>query len=75
DASGTASVVVSDTTGDDTYGTNTLHGTILFTRVVGTNTTADLFVWDGTTATRLTTTDAADLNHDHTVLGTYSGTR
>lgn len=75
DASGTASVVVSNTAGDDTFGAKTDDGTILFTRVVGTNTTADLFVWDGATATRLTTADGAAIKHDHTVLGTYSGTR
>lgn len=75
DASGTTSVVVSDTTGNDVFQARTVDGTILFTRVVAGNTNADLFVWDGTTATRLTTADAAGLKHDHTVLGQFTGAR
>ncbi len=75
DASGTASVVVSDTTGDDVFQALTANDTVLFTRVVSGNTTADLFVWNGTTATRLTNADSANLLHDHTVLGSYTGTR
>lgn len=75
DASATTSVVVSDTAGNDTFQILTADATILFTRVVGTNTTADLFAWDGATSTRITDADAANLLHDHTVLGKYSGTR
>lgn len=75
DASATASVVVSDTAGDDVFQTLTADDTILFTRVVGTNTNADLFVWDGTDETRLTDEDAGGLRHDHTVLGKFAATR
>jgi hypothetical protein len=75
DASASASVVVSDTTGNDTYQARTADGTLLFTRVVSGNATADLFVWDGAETTQLTQADAASLLHDHTVLGTYQGTR
>ncbi len=75
DASAATSVVVSDTAGNDTFQILTADDTLLFTRVVGTNTTADLFVWDGATATRLTQADAANVLHDHTVLGKYAGTR
>ena len=75
DASLPGSVVISDTAGDDTFQTLTDDATILFTLVVGTNTTADLFYWDGTTAVRITSADAADLLHDHSVLGKYSGAR
>ena len=75
DASATASVVVSSTAGNDVFQALTLDTKILFTRVVGTNTNADLFTWDGTTETRLTDEDAAELLHNHTVLGTFAGTR
>jgi hypothetical protein len=75
DASGTASVVVSNTTGNDVFQAATANDTVLFTRVVSGNSTADLFVWDGSTATRLTSADEANLLHDHTVLGSYAGTR
>jgi hypothetical protein len=75
DESATASVVVSDTAGNDAYQVRTADGTVLFTRVVAGNTTADLFVWDGATATRLTQADAASLLHDHTVLGRYEASR
>ena len=75
DASATASVVVSDADGDDAFQAVTLHGTVLFTRVVTGNTNADLFVWDGSTATRLTAGDNAELLHDYTVVGQYSGSR
>ncbi|MBL9078198.1 MAG: hypothetical protein JNL08_11880 [Planctomycetes bacterium] len=75
DASATASVVVSDTTGDDAFAARTLDGTILFTRIVGTNTNTDLFVWDGTDATQLTDEGDGGLRHDHAVRGTYAGSR
>lgn len=75
DASGTTSVVVSNTAGDDTFQTLTANTTILFTQVVSTNTNADLFVWNGTTATRLTDEDSGGLLHDHTVLGKFAGSR
>ncbi|MDO8348592.1 MAG: hypothetical protein Q7T30_00030 [Planctomycetota bacterium] len=75
DASATASVVVSNTVGADAFAALTSDGTILFTRVVAGNTNTDLFVWDGTTETRLTNTDAAGLLHSHTVLGIYAGSR
>ncbi|MBL8754701.1 MAG: hypothetical protein JNK15_15460 [Planctomycetes bacterium] len=75
DASGTTSVVVSDTTGNDVFQASTANDRILFTRVVAGNTTADLFTWDGATATRLTQADEANLLHDHTVLGSYTGSR
>ncbi|MGK0153823.1 MAG: hypothetical protein ACI9SE_000771 [Neolewinella sp.] len=75
DASATASVVVSSTAGNDVFQSLTLDSTILFTRIVGTNTNADLFTWDGTTETRLTDVDSAELLHDHAVLGTFAGTR
>ncbi|MCA8975753.1 MAG: hypothetical protein KDC98_13610, partial [Planctomycetes bacterium] len=75
DASGSNSVVLSDTTGDDVFLAKTVNSTVLFTRVVGTNTNTDLFVWDGTAETRLTDEDSAGLLHSHTVLGQYSGSR
>ena len=75
DASASAPVVVSDVAGNDAFQVRTVDGTLLFTRVVGGGTTADLFVWDGAAATRLTQADAAGLLHDHTVLGSYSGSR
>ncbi|MCA8953532.1 MAG: hypothetical protein KDE27_28730, partial [Planctomycetes bacterium] len=75
DASATAIVVLSSTAGEDTYQTLTDDATILFTRVVDTNTTADLFSWDGTSETRLTNQDSAGLDHDHTVLAKYAGSR
>lgn len=75
DASGTTSVVLSNTAGNDVFGALTADATILFTRVVGTNTNADLFVWDGSTETRLTNTDTAGLLHDHTVLGKFTASR
>lgn len=75
DASATASVVVSDTAGNDVFQALTLDTTVLFTRVVTGNTNADLFTWDGTTTTRLTQEDAAELLHDYSVLGTFAGSR
>lgn len=68
DASATASVAISSTAGDDAFAAKTLDGTILFTRKVGTNTTRDLFVWDGTTATRLTDEDSDGIFHDYTAV-------
>lgn len=75
DSSGAASVVISNTAGNDAFAASTEDGTILFTRIVGTNTNTDLFVWNGTDTTRLTTTDSAGLKHSHSVLGKYSGSR
>jgi hypothetical protein len=75
DASGTTSVTVSNTTGDDAFAARTENGTLLFTRVVAGNTNTDLFVWNGTAETRLTEEDSASLLHDHTVLGQYAGSR
>lgn len=76
DASGTTSVVLSNTTGTDAFAARVADGSaLLFTRVVTGNTNADLFTWDGTTETRLTDEDSAGLMHDHTVLGQYSATR
>jgi hypothetical protein len=75
DASAAASVVLSDTTGDDAFQQATDNGTILFTRVVAGNSNADLFVWNGTGETRLTAADSAGLLHDYSVLGKYSGAR
>ncbi|MCR9244833.1 MAG: PKD domain-containing protein [bacterium] len=75
DESGAAVVVVSNTAGTDDFQAKTADGTLLFTRIVGTNTNADLFTWDGTTETRLTDEDTAGLKHDHTVLGQFTGTR
>jgi hypothetical protein len=75
DASGTTSVVVSDTAGADAFAARTADGTILFTRVVTGNSNTDLFVWDGTAETRLTDEDNAALQFDHVVLGQYTGTR
>ncbi|MEO6596344.1 MAG: hypothetical protein ABIP94_16465 [Planctomycetota bacterium] len=75
DASISTSVVVSDTVGEDAFAARTLDGTILFTRVVAGNSNADLFVWNGTAAVRITDVDTAGLLHDHTVLGSYSGNR
>lgn len=75
DASAGSPVVVSSETGDDSYLVRTLDGTILFTRVVGTNTTADLFVWDGTTEVQLTD-DSDGTSSDYTVIGVpFSVTR
>ena len=70
-----AVLVVSDVTGDDTFQARTVDGTVLFTRVISGNTNADLFVWDGTTAVQLTGTEPAGTRCDHSVLGTYTGTR
>lgn len=78
DASAVRVVVISDTAGNDVFQSLTLNTTILFTRIVGTNTNADLFTWDGTTETRLTNKDndeVVELLRDHTVLGTFAGTR
>ena len=75
DASGATSVTISDTAGNDVFQAKTADASILFTRVVSGNTNADLFVWDGTTATRLTNADAAGIKHDHSVLGQYTGAR
>jgi len=75
DASAVASVAVSNTTGTDAFATLTSNGTILFTRIVAGNTNTDLFSWNGTAETRLTTTDSAGLLHSHTVLGKYAGSR
>ncbi len=75
DASAGNPVVVSNTAGTDDYAIRTANGTILFTRVVTGNTNADLFVWNGTAATRLTDQDAAGFRHSHTVLGKFSGMR
>ena len=75
DASGANSVVVSDTAGTDDYQALTSDSTILFTRIVGTNTNTDLFVWDGTTETRLTQADSVGLLYDHSVLGTFDASR
>jgi len=75
DASATTSLTVSNATGDDTYQSLTLDGTILFTRVTAPNTNQELWVWNGTAATQLTDVDSASLRHDHAVLGTYAGSR
>jgi hypothetical protein len=75
DASATGSVVVSDVAGADAFQALTADGTVLFTRVATGNTTADLFVWDGATATQLTAADGAGLLHTHAVLGQYAGSR
>lgn len=76
DDSGTTSVDISTTTGNDAFAGKTADGTVLFTRVVTGNTTADLFVWDPTDGeTRLTTADGAALFHDHSVAGFYTATR
>jgi len=75
DASGTTSVVLSNTAGNDAFQAKTANGTVLFTRVVGTNTNRDLFVWNGTAETRLTQADSAGLLHDHTVLGKFAASR
>lgn len=75
DATAGNSIVVSNTTGEDTYQVSTADGTILFTRVVAGNTNADLFVFDGTDTTRLTETDAGGVKRDHAVLGKYTGAR
>jgi hypothetical protein len=74
DASAATSVAISNTAGNDVFQLRTDDNTILFTHVVAPNTNADLFVWNGTTATRLTNIDEAGL-HDHTVLGKYTGAR
>lgn len=70
DESATGSVVISGATGDDAFAALTLDGTILFTRKDGTNTTRDLFIWDGTTVTRLTNEDADGNFSDYAVAGT-----
>jgi hypothetical protein len=75
DASGSTSVAISNTAGDDVFQAQTADATILFTRVVAGNTNADLFVWNGTAETRLTTADGAGLLHDHTVLDKFAATR
>lgn len=75
DDSASSIVVVTTATGADTYQAATANGTILFTRPVGTNTNADLFVWNTTTETQLTDEDTAGIKHDYTVLGKYAGSR
>ncbi len=76
DASATTSVAVSSTTGDDAFAGKTSDGTLLFTRKIGTHTTADLFVWNPTAGeTQLTDADGASLLHDHTVAGFYNAAR
>jgi hypothetical protein len=76
DASAASSVVVSDTAGNDAYAAKTLDGTILFTRIVGANTTKDLFSWNGTSETRLTDVDSSGIYHDNIVVGSaFAATR
>ncbi len=75
DASGSTSVVVSNTAGNDAFQLLTANGSILFTRVESGNTNTDLLVWDGTNEVPLTGEDTVGLRHDHAVLGKYSGTR
>ncbi|MGE3172612.1 MAG: hypothetical protein AB7O97_08285 [Planctomycetota bacterium] len=75
DDSGTASVVVSNTTGNDVFRSRTNDGTLLFTRVTAPDTNADLWVWhpvDG--ETQLTTEDSAG-RHDHSVAAIYDAAR
>jgi hypothetical protein len=75
DASGAASVVVSDTAGNDAFQVRTADGTVLFTRANPSRTVGDLFVWDGTDTTQLTDEDSLGLRRDHTVVGKYAGAR
>ncbi len=75
DASGSASVDVSTTTGDDTWQATT-NGKVYFVRD-DTYGNANLFVFKvaTTTATQLTESDANGVGFDYTVQDTYSGTR
>ncbi|MEZ6037842.1 MAG: hypothetical protein R3F29_10205 [Planctomycetota bacterium] len=75
DASGTTTVAISDSTDDDRFEAVTAAGKVVFGRKVGANTTYDLFVWDGTTATRATTMDSDEVYHDYEVIGTYAASR
>lgn len=75
DASAGSLVVVSNTVGNDSHQGRTLDGTILFTRVVSGQANADLFVWNGSTTTRLTNGTATGVPHDHFVVGSYCGMR
>lgn len=75
DDSATAAVAVGGTASDPVFQARTLDGTILFTAEATGKTNRDLFVWDGTDVTQLTDEDGAGMRHDHTVLGTYAGSR
>ncbi|MFY9341595.1 MAG: hypothetical protein WAT39_03845 [Planctomycetota bacterium] len=74
DASANTAVVVSNTAGNDQFQARTASGTLLFTRVTAVG-AADLFAWNGTSATRLTDVDEAGLRHAYQVLGSYAGSR
>lgn len=69
DESGATSVTISNTAGDDAWAAKTLNSTILFTRKVGANTTADLFVWDALAETRLTDTGNDNVFHNYSAAG------
>ncbi|MBK8098830.1 MAG: hypothetical protein IPK26_17085 [Planctomycetes bacterium] len=75
DASGNASVVISNATGNDVFGARTGAGTVLFTRVPTSLTNRELFVFNGTAATQLTEDDVVARRHDHSVAATWSGSR
>ncbi|MFK7739565.1 MAG: hypothetical protein AB8H80_04510 [Planctomycetota bacterium] len=69
DSSAVISVAVDAEIGDAAYAGRTLNDTVLFTRVVAGNTTADLFVWDGDTSTRLTDADSSGQFHAYATAG------
>jgi hypothetical protein len=75
DASAAASVPVSAAAGDDLFQLAT-NGKVYYTRA-DTSGHANLFVVQMTSAstTQLTQTDGTGLGFDHTVLGTYAGSR
>ena len=74
DASGSTSVTIGNAAGDEAFMAYTAAGTVLFTRVTTGNTNADLFVWNGTSATQLTNQDTAGQRYDHTVVGSFAAT-
>jgi hypothetical protein len=75
DASAAASVPVSAAAGDDLFQLAT-NGKVYYTRADASG-HANLFVVQmaGPTTTQLTQTDGTGLGFDHTVLGTYAGSR
>lgn len=76
DESAAAPVAVSSAPGDDAFQCRSLSGTLLFTRVIAGNANADLFEWEQVAGeTQLTDMDGLGVRHDHSVGGTYAGSR
>ncbi|MFN3244012.1 MAG: hypothetical protein ACE37K_21075 [Planctomycetota bacterium] len=75
DASASNSVTISSDAADDVFENKAVGAAILFTRAIGSATTADLFVWDGTTVTQLTGTAGVSSGVDHDVTRTFAVSR